>query len=77
MADRAVEARGFFVERLDRVQVMVGGLADRIELGKGIRYRQHGFLHRRVEEIPAAQFHPRHERPLVTLQFRIGPADTE
>ena len=52
--DRAIDAAGFLVERFDSVQIMIGGLADRIELRQRIRNRQHGLLDRWIEEVPSA-----------------------
>ena len=75
--DHAVKPIGFFVERFDRVQVVIGGLADRIELGHGIRNRQHRLLHGRIEQVSVLELHPRHQRPRIIFGFGIGPANTE
>ncbi len=75
--DRAIDAIGLFVKGFDSIQVMVGGLTDRIDLRQRIGNREHGLLHRRVEQIATPQFHPRHERAPVVLDLGIRPANTE
>ena len=77
VGDGSVESVRFFVECLDRIQVMIGCLADGVQLGHRIGIAQHRLLHSGVEQIAAPQLHPGHQCTLVIVQLGIRPADTE
>ena len=75
--DRAVDSIDLFVKRFDSVQVVIRRLADRVEFRKCIRNRQHRLLNGRIQKIATTEFHPRHECPVITLQFGVRPANAK
>ena len=72
-----VNALGFLGERTHRGLIIVHRLRVRAQLGKRVRHRQIGFLHRRVEQIAIMQLEPRIQRRFVIAKRFTGPADSQ
>ena len=72
-----VDAPALGIEGIDGALVVLGGLRVGVELGEGVRDGEVGLLHRRIQQVAAAQLHPRRERPLVVAERRVRPAGAE
>ena len=71
MPDGAVKTIGLFVESLDRVQVVIGGLADRVQFGQCIGDREHRLLHRGIEQVAAGPAAVACEQPCDVLAVKF------
>ena len=75
--DRLVDSISLFVERFDRVQVVICGLACSIELRHRIGNGEHGFLHCRIKQVAVTELHPGHQGTAVIVDLGISPANAE
>src|SRR5881394_984848 len=76
-AVNSFDAESGRIEGIDGALVVLGGLRVGVELGEGVRDGEVGLLHRRIQQVAAAQLHPRRERPLVVPERRVRPAGAE
>ena len=71
------EAHDLAAERLDRVDVVVGGLLVGTELRERVRHGQQRLLHGGIEQAALAQREPRRQSCAIVRRFGVGPADAE
>ena len=64
----------WLLNRLERAAVHDRGAAVQVQAGVRMRHGEHGFLNRGIRRLAIHQDVPRHERTVILLGRRLGPA---